>query len=404
MPPQNPTPESAPRRLRPVAAAGLTGFVVITLLGLTSGLGGAAMFAGLYVAATGVWALLRRRSWIGRTSRRAAAAVLAGGLVLTGVGAAIADPAPDTEKPVAVATPVPTPRSTSAATAPRPVEPSQTPTAEVTGPAVQAPPEVALATALLLTVKGRAPRTGYSRDLFGAGWVDTNRNGCDTRNDILARDLTGVTFKAGTRDCVVLSGVLADPYSGGVINFVRGNATSNDVQIDHVVALSDAWQKGAQGWDETTRVAFANDPLNLLAVDGTLNQQKSDGDTATWLPPNRAYRCAYVARQVAVKYAYGLWVTAAEQDAMVRVLSTCPDQPLPDGTTTPAPPTTDAMPAPSESTTHAPVPEAPAPADPGPVYYANCDAARAAGAAPLHTGDRGYRAGLDRDNDGNACE
>ena len=103
------------------------------------------------------------------------------------------------------------------------------------------------------------------------------------------------------------------------------------MQIDHVVALSDSWQKGAQQWDAATREAFANDPLNLLAVDGPLNQQKGDGDTATWLPPNKAFRCAYVARQVGVKYTYGLWVTQAEQDAMVRVLSTCPTEPLPVG-------------------------------------------------------------------------
>lgn len=156
-----------------------------------------------------------------------------------------------------------------------------------------------------------------------------DRNGCYTRNDILARDLTEVTFKPGTRECVVLSGTLADPYYGRTIAFLRGNDTSNDVQIDHVVALSDAWQKGVQALDEATRAAFANDPLNLLAVDGPLNQAKGDGDTATWLPPKWAYRCSYVARQVTVKHTYRLWVTHAEQDAMVRVLSTCPGQSLP---------------------------------------------------------------------------
>ena len=197
-------------------------------------------------------------------------------------------------------------------------------------PSIAARPGTALAAALDLTVKGRAPRTGYERDLFGEGWVDIDRNGCDTRNDILARDLTDVTYKRGTRDCVVLRGTLADPFSGRTIPFVRGNDTSNDVQIDHLVALADAWQKGAQNWPEATRIAFANDPLNLLAVSGPLNQQKSDGDAATWLPPNRAFRCSYVARQVAVKTAYGLWVTPAERDAMVRVLSSCPSEPLPD--------------------------------------------------------------------------
>jgi hypothetical protein len=201
-----------------------------------------------------------------------------------------------------------------------------------------AAPQTALATVSLLEVKGRAPKTGYDRDLFGSGWVDVDRNGCDTRNDVLARDLEPETFKAGTHDCVVLTGTLVDPYSATTIGFVRGNETSSAVQIDHVVALSDAWQKGAQAWAETRRVSFANDPMNLLAVDGPLNMQKGDGDAATWLPPNKAYRCAYVARQVGVKYTYGLWVTDAERNAMVSVLSTCPNQALPDGSTlAPAP-------------------------------------------------------------------
>ncbi|GAA2721295.1 HNH endonuclease family protein [Cellulomonas aerilata] len=174
-----------------------------------------------------------------------------------------------------------------------------------------------------LEVKGRAPRTGYDRDLFGAAWADVDRNGCDTRNDVLARDLTGETFKPGTRDCVVLAGTLQDPYGGGVERFVRGPSTSADVQIDHVVALSDAWQKGAQGWDDATRTAFANDPLNLLAVDGPINQAKGASDAATWLPPHRPYRCRYVLRQAQVKATYRLWVTAAERDAMAREMDRC---------------------------------------------------------------------------------
>ncbi|QNG38943.1 DUF1524 domain-containing protein [Geodermatophilaceae bacterium NBWT11] len=192
-------------------------------------------------------------------------------------------------------------------------------------------PTTALAALAALPVQGRAPKTGYERDLFGAGWVDTDRNGCDTRNDVLARDLTGEAFKAGTRDCVVLSGTLAEPYAGVTLTFQRGQGTSELVQIDHVVSLSNSWQTGAQGWDDTRRTQFANDPLNLLAVDGRLNQQKGDGDTATWLPPNRSYRCDYVARQVAVKVSYGLWTTQAEHNAMATVLSSCPDQLLPDG-------------------------------------------------------------------------
>ena len=175
-----------------------------------------------------------------------------------------------------------------------------------------------------LAVKGRAPKTGYSRSAFGPAWADVDRNGCDTRNDILKRDLTQITYRAKTRDCVVESGVLADPFSGENINFQRGEKTSALVQIDHVVALSNAWQTGIFKSDLATRKNFANDPLNLLAVKGSLNSQKGDGDAATWLPPNKQFRCDYVSRQVEVKVKYGLWVTRAERDAILRILSNPP--------------------------------------------------------------------------------
>ena len=148
------------------------------------------------------------------------------------------------------------------------------------------------------------------------------------RNHILKRDMTDVKTTSDT-DCTVLSGTLADPYTAKTINFVRGKDTSSDVQIDHVVALSDAWQKGAQQLSMEMRIQLANDPLELLAVDGPANQQKSDGDAATWLPPNKSYRCRYVARQIAVKAKYTLWVTQAEHDAIQNVLSSCPGQLLP---------------------------------------------------------------------------
>lgn len=173
-----------------------------------------------------------------------------------------------------------------------------------------------------LEVKGRAPRTGYSRDEFGPAWSDVDRNGCDTRNDVLARDLTGITYTEGTDGCVVLTGTLQDPYSDTEIAFERGE-NSADVQIDHVVALSDAWQKGAQQWSAQQRLEFANDPANLWAVSGPVNQSKGDGDAATWLPPSRGFRCAYAAQQVRVKAAYGLWVTEAEHEALGRQLDTC---------------------------------------------------------------------------------
>ena len=228
-----------------------------------------------------------------------------------------------------------------------------------------------------LPIKGRAPKTGYERSLFGATWADVDQNGCDTRNDILNRDLTDITY-VNSVPCTVKTGVLADPYTGTVINFVRGTTTSSAVQIDHVVALSDAWQKGAQQLTTEQRTAFANDPLNLQATDGPTNQQKGDGDAATWLPPAKGFRCGYVARQVSVKARYSLWVTQAEHDAIAGILAGCPGQPAP----------TTVQPA-STATT---------------VYYANCTEAVAAGAAPLYAGSPGYRSGLDGDGDGVACE
>lgn len=177
-----------------------------------------------------------------------------------------------------------------------------------------------------LEIKGRAPKTGYSRDQFGNGWLDPDGNGCDGRNDILQRDLDNVTL--ADNGCTVLSGVLDDPFTGETINFLRGSATSSDVQIDHVVALSDSWQKGAQELSEEQRKRFANDPLNLLAVDGPANQQKSDADAATWLPASKAFRCEFVSIQTAVKAKYELWVTQAEYDAIHGVLNECPTQPV----------------------------------------------------------------------------
>ncbi|WP_245642698.1 HNH endonuclease family protein [Nonomuraea candida] len=174
-----------------------------------------------------------------------------------------------------------------------------------------------------LAVKGRAPKTGFDRDKFGPAWSDVDRNGCDTRNDILKRDLEDETFKAGTRDCIVLTGTLHDPYGGKTIKFRRGQDTSTAVQIDHLVPLSDAWQKGAQRWSAAKRKEFANDPLNLLAVDGPLNGQKSDSDAATWLPPRTSYRCAYIVRQIDVKAKYDVWVTSAEKAAMEGILKKC---------------------------------------------------------------------------------
>ena len=175
-----------------------------------------------------------------------------------------------------------------------------------------------------LRVKGRAPMTGYDRDAFGAAWSDVDGNGCGTRDDILARDLTEVVSPDG---CAVTSGTLnPDPYTGTRIEYARG---ASHVDSDQVVALGHAWVTGAFKWEPGKRLSFANDPGNLLAVQDSANRQKSDSDAATWLPSNKSHRCDYVARQIAVKAEYGLWVTKPEKEAMLRVLATCPGQELP---------------------------------------------------------------------------
>ena len=326
------------------------------------------------------------------------------------------DPTPDT------ATEVPAAEPTSATASGTPTDsPSASPTDSPTdwssaadGPA----PAEGTAAAVLATlpVKGRAPMTGYTREQFGQAWTDDvtvafGHNGCDTRNDILRRDLRNTTLKAGTNRCVVLTGSFIEPYSGRTVSFTRGAGTSSLVQIDHVVALADAWQSGAQQWNAVTRRNYANDPLVLLAADGHLNQQKGASNAASWLPPNKSFRCTYVARQVAIKAKYHLWVTAPERDAIARVLSTCPGQPLPTDASasvmpkpaaSPAPVTT---PRPARTRQPAPAPATPPIPEPaGEVYYKNCAAVRAAGAAPIRSGEPGYSPRLDRDGDGVACE
>ncbi|SKC80878.1 GmrSD restriction endonuclease domain-containing protein [Krasilnikoviella flava] len=296
----------------------------------------------------------------------------------------------DVERPAATSTPAPAESA--------PADPDES------APAASG---TALAALDTLAVKGRAPKTGYSRDQFGPAWADVDHNGCDTRNDILARDLTRTVTDPGTHDCIVLSGVLADPYTATTVDFLRGQATSTAVQIDHVVAMSDAWQKGAQQLDGVARRQLANDPLNLLAVDGPTNAGKGDGDAATWLPPNKTFRCQYVARQVAVKQAYALWVTQAEHDAIATVLTRCPDEPLPaggpaprvddagDGTASDGAASNDTGSAETGSDDATSETQAP---------FASCAEARDAGAAPVRRGDPGYSSRLDGDGDGVGCE
>jgi hypothetical protein len=424
------------------------------LLGaLSSGLGGALIFLAIATALTGLYVLVTgRRSWAWLPAQRKAGAIalavsfallIAGGLTVPRTSSAdleaatAADTAKDasaTASPARSAEPSPShvPSATASAQPSRePLDPDS-PYALAAGAAAAAPnaqPAYATKAADLLAtlpIKGRAPKTGYDRALFGQAWADVDRNGCDTRNDILKRDLTGVAY-VNSVPCKVKSGTLADPYTGTTISFVRGSTTSTAVQIDHVVALSDAWQKGAQQLTADQRTAFANDPLNLQATDGPTNIKKGDGDAATWLPPNKGFRCEYVARQISVKATYGLWVTQAEHDAMARILGDCSGQLAPTNQQPPAAAAPEPAPAapepapavvvpapapapvvaPPAAPAPAPAPVAPAPAAPAApagAYYANCTAARAAGAAPLYAGQAGYRPALDRDSDGIACE
>jgi hypothetical protein len=317
-----------------------------------------------------------------------------GVLAVLGAGCQPSSTTPVAERTTASASPTAEPTFTTLSvptTAPAPTQPT-------TDQVIKAArPKTALAVLGTLAVKGRSPLTGYARDQFGAAWTDTDRNGCDTRNDILNRDLVAKTWKAGTHGCVVTSGDLApDPYTATRIHFVRGGAS--EVDIDHVVALANAWVTGAQYWPYRKRLALANDPLNLLAVDSGANRQKGDGDAATWLPANKRYRCAYVARQVGVKAKYGLWVTRAERDAIARVLSSCPSQPAPTGGN----PTSAPVSGSTTTTTTTTTTTSTSGLDP---RFGTCTEAKAHGYGPYYQGkDPEYDWYTDRDHDGVVCE
>jgi len=252
-----------------------------------------------------------------------------------------------------------------------------------------------------LTVKGRAPKTGYDRDQFGTAWTDVDRNGCDTRNDMLGLRLIN---KDMSGSCKVLSGDLDDPYTGTWIHFEIGGASESD--IDHIVALSNSWQTGAFQWEFAKRVAFANDPLNLEPVEASANRQKGDSDAASWLPSNKAYRCQYVARQAAVKTKYDLWVTQAEQDAMLRVLEACPGEPLPGPGAQPILADNTGGPPPAPAETSAPAPtETSAPAGDTDPDWGTCTEAKKHGGGPYVQGvDAEYTFYRDGDKDGTVCE
>ena len=434
--PASTRPTKPPRRpagFTPTLSTWIVGAVVLLVLilgGTSSGVSGVLIFLGLAGIVTALYVVVTgRRSWALIPTRKIGAIALAASLVAVISGGIVgaASGAPEgvsaespTASPTASSKPSATPTPTPAAsfTEESPIDPATVVAPDEDAAVVVADTGVTNTTALALLatvpVKGKAAKTGYDRTaMFGSAWLDVDRNGCDTRNDILSRDLTDVT-KSGT--CKVLAGSLVSPFTAASVAFVRGQDTSALVQIDHVVSLSNAWQTGAQQLSQAQRVSLANDPINLLAVDGRSNSQKGDGDTATWLPSNKSFRCGYVARQVSVKATYGLWVTQAEHDAIANVLSSCSGEmavtssfaPLPAPPVVVAP---EPVAAPEVQPEPAPAPEAPAP-EPEPVapaptvevYYQNCDAVRAAGAAPIYAGTPGYASHLDRDKDGIGCD
>ncbi|WP_394940780.1 DUF1524 domain-containing protein [Psychromicrobium sp. YIM B11713] len=252
-------------------------------------------------------------------------AILGVGGALNGVLASpISAASQSTVNPATISVTLP-PSSTASLDLP-PIEP--VPDSTVIPAGVRAPhpepPSRTLAVDLLgrLPIKAALPKTGYSRAQFGPAWPDVDHNGCDTRNDILRRDLSNVAFADGSTHCVVRSGELSDPYTGNKLAFDRSKSAI--VQIDQVVSLSDAWQKGGQKLTEAQKLAFANDPLNLMAVETLSTISKGSKDASSWLPSNSDYRCYYVARQISVKATYGLWVTQTEHDVLGAVLRNCP--------------------------------------------------------------------------------
>lgn len=308
--------------------------------------------------------------------------------------------------------PAPAPSSTSSA----PTSESASATPVTPGSATPSQPSIAsgepnpatpAGTALealqKLPVQAASSTSPYKRANFGKAWDDVDHNGCDTRNDILKRDLKDTVIGS---DCKVKKGTYADPYTGKTINFDSSTGGGGGIDIDHIVPLSLAWQTGASTWDDAKRLQYANDPLNLLSADSSENRKKGDKDASQYLPPNASFHCEYVARQVAVRAKYGTWVTPAEKGAIESVLKTCPDQKLPEGG--PAVSASNpGTPAVVETVTPEPVAPAvqPAPAAGGnDPQFSSCAKAKAAGYGPYTAADPEFGWYKDGDGDGTVCE
>lgn len=292
--------------------------------------------------------------------------------------------------------------SPTAASTPVQVAPPRAVDPTTTTPAPYVPPKKGTALAALVDLPvDDKPEPGYRRTKFGKAWSDTDGNSCDQRNDVLRRDLRKRHTKPGSAGCILAKGVLVNPYTGNSVVFDRGDG---DIQIDHIVSLHDAWNAGAANLDAKQRRLLANDSLNLIATSSHSNQSKGDDTADEWLPKEWTFgvRCAYVARQIKIKRTYKLSVTAAEHDAMQQVLQACPERKLPARKSfhfpKPRPIGEPKIKATPHSRPRPPVTPKRS------TYYENCDAVRAAGAAPIHRGDPGYARHLDRDGDGVGCE
>jgi len=225
---------------------------------------------------------------------------------------------PGVTAPIGQPSNVPSGTTTAIASAEPSATAGPTPDTSSSIPTPSAESSKALKAAEALQIRGRAATTNYSRDAFGSAWKDIDRNGCDTRNDILKRDFTTAIFKSGTGDCKVVGGTWTDPYSNETYTF---ETAPSGAQIDHIVSLKNAWQMGADLWSDQMRVDYANDPLNLIATIASLNREKSDANAASWLPPYKPGRCKFIATQVAVKTKWSLYVTDSEKEVFVSILS-----------------------------------------------------------------------------------
>lgn len=304
-------------------------------------------------------------------------------------------------------TPAPTTASPSTSVSATPtdtVKPSE-PSIASGEPNPATPAGTALAALEKLPVQDASSTSPYKRANFGESWADVDKNGCDTRNDILKRDLKDAVVAA---DCKVKKGVYVDPYTGTTINFDSSDGKGGGIDIDHIIPLSLAWQTGASTWDDARRLQFANDPLNLLSADASQNRKKGDKDASKYLPPNAAFHCEYVARQIAVRTKYGTWVTPAEKGAIEGVLKSCPDQKLPEGSGA-LPPVAGVTDTPAAVKTVEPAPVAPA-VDPAPAaggndpQFPSCAKAKAAGYGPYTAADPEFGWYKDGDGDGTVCE